>query len=369
MILAIVSVALIWIILVDGFEALVYPRRVAHRYRLARLYYRSAWAFWTTVFRRERFMAVFGPLSLIGLLVIWAVGLVFAFGLLHLALETPVHRISGDRPATLFTYLYFSGSTFFTLGLGDVTPLNTIGKVLAVTEAGVGFGFLAMVIGYLPVLYNHFSSREIGISLLDARAGSPPSAAEFLKRLARRGKLADTDRFFEEWETWAAQLLESHISFPVLAYYRSQHDNQSWLAALTFMLDTSALVLAAVETPHRHQARLTFSAARHAVVDMALVFNVPPKESEQRLPAESWQRLQKELAALGVELRPSAAAEAKFAELRLAYEPFVNSLARYFGLRLPEILRASPGVDNWQTSAWTRRLAGIYDLAPGDHFE
>ena len=369
MILAIASVALILIILVDGFEALVYPRRVAHRFRLARVYYRSAWAFWTTVFRREKYMAVFGPLSLIGLLVIWAMGMILAFGLLHLALEIPVHRISGDGPATLLTYLYMSGSTFFTLGLGDVTPLSTLGKILVVTEAGVGFGFLAMVIGYLPVLYNHFSSREISISLLDARAGSPPSAAEFLKRLARKRKLADIDRYLEEWECWAAQLLESHISFPVLAYYRSQHDNQSWLAALTFMLDTSALVLAAVETPHRHHARLTFAAARHAVVDMALIFRIPPHEGAPRFTAEGWTRLERELREAGVELRPAEAAEAKFADLRLAYEPFVGSLARYFGLRLPEIMLATPGVDNWQTSAWTRRLAGIYDLAPGDHFE
>lgn len=369
MILAIVAVALIWIILVDGFESLVYPRRVAHRYRLARVYYRTAWAFWTTVFRRERFMAVFGPLSLIGLLVIWALGLIVAFGLLHLALETPVHRITGDGPDTLPTYLYMSGSTFFTLGLGDVTPLSTLGRILVVIEAGVGFGFLAMVIGYLPVLYNHFSRREISISLLDARAGSPPSAAEFLRRLARKRKLTDMDRYLEEWECWSAQLLESYISFPVLAYYRSQHDNQSWLAALTFMLDSSALILAAVETAQRHHARLTFAAARHAVVDMALIFRIPPHEGAPRLTPEGWTRLEKELREAGVELRPTEAAEAKFAELRLAYEPFVNSLAGYFGLRLPEILPASTGVDNWQTSAWTRRLAGIYDLAPGDHFE
>jgi len=368
-ILAIVSIALILIILRDGFEALVYPRRVAHRFRLARVYYRTAWLFWTTVFRREQYMAVFGPLSLIGLLVVWALSLILGFGFLHQALKIPIHHIAGDGPSTILTYLYLSGTTFFTLGLGDVTPLTTLGKVLVVIEAGLGFGFLAMVIGYLPVLYNHFSSREISISLLDARAGSPPSAAEFLKRLARKKKLADMDRYLEEWECWAAQLLESHISFPVLAYYRSQHDNQSWLAALTFMLDTSALVLATVETPHRHQARLTFAAARHVVVDMALIFRIPPVECEERFPSDKWQKLLKDFQELGVDLHPRPDAEAKFAELRQAYEPFVRSLARYFRLRLPVILPDAPGVDNWQTSAWTRRLAGIYDLAPGDHFE
>jgi hypothetical protein len=342
---------------------------VPHRFRLARLYYRAAWTLWTVVFRREKYMAVFGPLSLIGLLVVWALGLIFGFASLNSSLALPVRHAAGEGPATLGTYLYLSGSTFFTLGLGDVTPLSTLGKILTVTEAGVGFGFLAMVIGYLPVLYNHFSSRELSISLLDARAGSPPSAGEFLKRLARAGRLADLDRYFEEWERWAAQLLESHISFPVLAYYRSQHDNQSWLAALTFMLDTSALVLAAVESPHRHRARLTFAAARHAVVDMAVVFQVPPMECEQRFAPESWPRLLQELSEAGVEAHPRPDLAAEFAELRLAYEPFVRSLARYFRLSLPAVSLDAPCVDNWQTSAWTRRLPGIYDLAPGDHFE
>lgn len=367
MILAVVSVALILFILVDAFEALVFPRRVEHKFRLARWYYRTMWAVWIFLFRREKYMAVFGPLSLLGLLVVWASCLIFGFGLLSYGLEVPVHTTDG--PATLFTYLYLSAATFSTLGLGDVTPLSTLGKCFTVTEAGVGFGFLAVVIGYLPVVYNHFSSRETTISLLDARAGSPPSAAQFLTRLAKTDKLPDMDRFLREWEVWAAELLESHISFPVLAYYRSQHDNQSWLSALTFILDTSSLVLAAVETPHLHQARLTFAMARHAVVDMALVFRVPPIECVKRLDAAGWQALHQELRTAGVAMRSVEGAEAKYAELRLAYEPFVQALAKRFLLRLPEIRPAAPGVDNWQTSAWTRRVAGIYDLAPGEHFD
>jgi hypothetical protein len=366
-ILAAVSVALILFILVDAFEALVYPRRVEHKFRLARWFYRGTWAAWTFVFRREKYMAVFGPLSLLGLLAVWASGLIFAFGLLSYALDLPVH--TSDGPATLFTYLYLSAATFSTLGLGDVTPLSTLGRVITVTEAGVGFGFLAVVIGYLPVVYNHFSSREITISLLDARAGSPPSAAQFLNRLAKTDKMPDMDRFLREWEVWSAELLESSLSFPVLAYYRSQHDNQSWLSALTFILDTSALVLASVETPHLHQARLTFAMARHAVVDMAMVFRVPPHECQGRLNAQGWGRLHQELREAGVALRPGTGGEAKYAELRLAYEPFVIALSQRFLLKLPEIHRTEPGVDNWQTSAWTRRVAGIYDLAPGEHFD
>src|SRR4029077_4755154 len=109
--------------------------------------------------------------------------------------------------------LYFSGSTFFTLGYGDVTPVGALGRVLSVMEAGIGFGFLALVISYLPILYQAFSRREITISLLDARAGSPPSAGELLMRFGRSRSLANIAPLLAEWEQWAAQLLESHVSF------------------------------------------------------------------------------------------------------------------------------------------------------------
>src|SRR5207249_4041653 len=134
-----------------------------------------------------------------------------------------------------------------TLGYGDVVPTGAWGRSLAVAEAGIGFGFLAVVISYLPVLYQAFSRREITISLLDARAGSPPSAGELLRRLAQARSLAGVGPLLVEWERWAAELLESHLSFPVLSYYRSQHDNQSWVGALATVLDTSALLIAGVE--------------------------------------------------------------------------------------------------------------------------
>ena len=202
---------------------------------------------------------------------------------LHWSLGTGLHG-PGDRagPGTCF---YLSGTTFFTLGFGDVTPIEPLGRVLAVAEAGLGFGFLAVVISYLPILYQAFSGREVTISLLDARAGSPPTAAQLLIRLARGRNLAALGRFLEEWERWAAQVLESHLSFPMLGYYRSQHDNQSWLAALTVVLDAWALVLAGVKGADPYQAGLTFAMARHAVVDLAQVYQVPPPgPGPDRLP-------------------------------------------------------------------------------------
>src|SRR5262249_50260576 len=244
-------------------------------YRLARLYYRSTWWLWRAAAQRlpagrwrHALLSVFGPLSLFGLMSVWAMGLIFGFGLLHWSVGTPVSGPSGSD--SLGTYVYFSGTTFFTLGYGDIFPTAPWGRALSVAEAGIGFGFLALVIGYLPVLYQAFSRREITISLLDARAGSPPSAGGLLPRIHHARGMVATRALLSEWERWSAELLESHLSFPLLGYHRSQHDNQSWVGALTTILDTTAFLLATGDGPERYQARLTFAMARHAAVDLGL---------------------------------------------------------------------------------------------------
>jgi hypothetical protein len=373
------SLALIALVLWDAFEAVLLPRRVTRNLRFSRLYYVYAWTPWAAAARRMRpgkrrntFLSLFGPLSVIVLIGVWATGLIAGFALLQWSLGSRLH--APDDQVGLETYFYLSGSTFFTLGYGDVTPVNPLGRALGVAEAGLGFGFLAVVISYLPVLYQAFSRRETAISLLDARAGSPPTAAQLLIRLARGRKVAALDRILEEWEHWAAELLESHISFPMLSYYRSQHDNQSWLAALTTTLDTSALVLAGVEGVDPYQAGLTFAMARHVVVDLAQIYRVPPIGPDpDRLPEDQLRRLREELRAAGLAVREGVAADRKLTELRGLYEPFLAALSKHFLLDLPPVRPASVPVDNWQTSAWMRHTRGMSGLAVADadddHFD
>jgi hypothetical protein len=372
-ILAIVAaVVLILLVLLDGFEAILLPRRVAHAFRFTRLFYRCSWPFWYYLARRvprgrrrEGVLSLYGPLSLLALLASWVAGLIVGFALLYWSVGGELQ--AGAGAPDFFTCIYLSGVTFFTLGYGDVTPHEPLGRVVAVAEAGGGFGFLAVVIGYVPVIYQAFSRREVTISLLDARAGSPPSAAQFLLRSVHAGNRAPLEGFLVEWERWAAELLESHLSFPVLGYYRSQHDNQSWLATLTFILDTCAVLIAAVKGPDVHQAQLTYAMSRHAAVDLALVFRTPPRAPEpERLSAEQWQRLRRELSEAGFALHEGPAADAKLAELRGHYEPFVHGMADYFALTLPAIQPPVPLVDNWQTSAWMRRMPGLNRLPPED---
>lgn len=366
-VIALVSVLLIFALLLDAFETVVLPRRVTRRVRLARVFYRITWVPFAAVARRiksnrrrEGYLGFFGPLSLIMLLVVWAVGLVAGFGLLHWSLGTQLN--STDGQSNFGSHVYFSGTTFFTLGYGDVTAVGTLGRALAILEAGVGFGFLALVIGYLPVIYQAFSRREASITLLDARAGSPPSAAELLRRHSQN--IADLDRLLYNWERWAAELMESHLSYPVLCYYRSQHNNQSWLTALTAVLDASALVMVGVDGASKRQGQLTFAMARHAVVDLAQIFNTPPREVQMdRLSKDENNRLRSLLSTAGVKLAAGDDADAKLSELRRMYEPYVESLAHYLLVTLPVWAPTSEVFDNWQTSAWGR-ISSLVDAPP-----
>ncbi len=192
---AVLGAALILIVLWDAFEAVVLPRRVNRKFRLVRIFYRSTWRPWRALARvlpatrtRETFLSFYGPLSVLWLLGVWAVGLILGFALMYWGLGSGFSAADGS--AGFPTDLYLSGTTFFTLGLGDVTPRTPLARVLTVTEGGMGFGFLALVISYLPVLYQSFSRREVSISLLDARASSPPTAGELLRHAYELGTLS-----------------------------------------------------------------------------------------------------------------------------------------------------------------------------------
>jgi hypothetical protein len=351
---------LIFTILGDVFETIILPRRVSRKFRLARVYYTSSWRLVSGLARRmhpgkarERYLGFFGPLSLLFLFIVWGIGLIIGFAIIHWAIGSRINIVGGVP--TFRSDLYFSGTTFFTLGLGDIAPMTPWSRFVTVLEAGTGFGFLAVVIGYLPVIYQAFSRREANISLLDARAGSPPSATELLARHGRDHSMDALGELLREWERWSAELLESHLSYPVLVYFRSQHENQSWLAALTTILDTCSLIVVGIESGPFWQAKMTFAMARHALVDLAQVFNTSPRAPElDRLQPETLAQMRRILASAGIALRDGSEAEKKLMELRRMYEPYVNSMAGFLFMTLPPWIHPGNAMDNWQTSAWER---------------
>ncbi|MGE5246550.1 MAG: potassium channel family protein [Betaproteobacteria bacterium] len=349
-----VAATVLW----DAFETIVLPRTVSRRFRLARVFFRGTWWPWAYISRafgsdgrRERFLAIYGPVSLIGLLTVWAVGLVLSFAALHWAAGSMLQG-STPGPAAFADDVYMSGTTFFTLGLGDLRPIGATARLLTVVESGMGLGLLALVIAYFPVLYQSFSRREVRLTLLDSWAGSPPAAAEVLRRLAEAGELNALERFLTDWEYWCSDLLESHISYPLLAFFRSQHQRQSWVAALTTILDLSALVSVGIDDGvSAWQAHVTFAIARHAAVDLTQVLHAVPDDGVDRLTADGLEQLRRQLELAGLHPRRSADADARFIELRRSYEPFVAGLGRLLVMPLPAWSRAHSLRDNWQTSS------------------
>ncbi|MFY9906941.1 MAG: potassium channel family protein [Terriglobales bacterium] len=376
---SIIGFVLIFVILMDAFETVVLPRRIRRTFfRISSRFYKKTWRIWTRValrikspYRREGFLAYYGPLSLFPLLGFWALGLILGFACVQYGLGE--HLTLANEKITFGKVIYLSGETFFTLGYGDITPNNTAARALAVLEAGMGFAFLGVVIGYLPVVYNSFAAREVEISLLDARAGSPPTAAEFLGRLGCCPEQTVLDEIFRDWERWCADLLSSHISYPVLVFFRSQHPNQSWVSALTAMLDVTSLIMTGVGGIHPDQAKLTFAMARHAAVDLSQVVNAQysPHDAE-RLTDENLASLRTDLAKHGVALSLGAEAQQRLAELRLLYEPYLQALSRRLLMPLPQWVPTDHKKDNWQGSPWDVAIQARALERPGhaadDHF-
>jgi hypothetical protein len=371
----ILGIACLVSVLLDAFETVILPRRATGRFRLTRLFYRTTWRPWRWLAqrvrsgkKRETMLSFYGPLSLVFLIAAWAGGLILGFALIFSSLHSPFldpretgHRFTSD--------LYVSGTTIFTLGLGDVVPDTTVVRMLAVLESGIGLGFVALVIGYFPVLYGAFSRREVSIALLDARAGSPPTAFELIKRHSFEGGSAALRVLLEEWERWAAELLESHISYPLLCLFRSQHTSQSWLGALTAILDTCALLIAGVQEQSARQAQLTFAMARHALVDLSQIWSLPPLRSgPDRLPADRFQTIYDQLCAAGVRVCRDERSGPRLRELRNLYEGQAEALSRFLAMPLPPFFNEHPKKDNWLTVAKVRAEAEA-EGQPAPRFE
>jgi hypothetical protein len=338
------------VVLLDAFQTIILPRRPAGRLRITRLFFLATWIPWRGTCSllksskmREQAYSIYGPLSLLMLIAVWALFLIVAFGFLFYGLgapfQDPLHPLTDI--ARLRDCFYASGTTLFTLGLGDVLPTTQLARGLMVAEAGTGLGFVALVIGYVPLLYTTFSRREVAVALLDSRAGSPPTAGELLIRHSFEGGHEALASLLTEWERWSAEMLESHISYPILCYYRSQHDNQSWLSAITSILDACALLITTIEGPSSRQAQLTFAMARHTLVDLGHVFHLEPVEKlfrespPKRLSEAEFGRLCDALAPGGLKLCAAPDTRARLAAIRLLYEPHAEAMSQYLCMDLP----------------------------------
>lgn len=347
----------------DAFEVMLLPRRVRRQLRPVRIFFQTSWAVWSSLAnrmkrgrRRDAFLSFYGPLSMVLLLSLWAFGLVLSFAFLHWALRRD--------PGTFWNALYLSGSTFFTLGYGDVVPSNRWDKTLAVIEAGAGLGYIAATIGYLPVLYQLFSRREARVIQLDPRAGSPPASSTLLCRHSEAEAVHELYSLLKDWEEWSAELVESHLSYPMLSYYRSQHDNQSWLAGLTCILDSCAILLTGIKGIRTFQPRMTFAMGRLAAVELCRVFHLKPRNpGSERLPKKTFGLLGQDLTDSGLLFSDVDGAEERLAALRATYEPFLAALSNHLLLSLPP-WRTEIETDNWHQSRGGTKARELWEAAP-----
>jgi hypothetical protein len=344
--------------LAEFFVTFLLPRRVKRDVRLARGLYILALRPWRALAGRlsprgaDTLLGIFGPLGLIFTLTVWTLGLMLGFALLQYAAGS---HVLAHGHAGFWDDLYFSAGAFLS-DTTAVSPQTAGAKVLMLTEAAAGFGVLFIVIGYLPALYEAFSRREVVVSQLDPRAGSPPSAGSLLMRSAERGGWDEIADYLSEWDDWAAELMETHLAYPILAWYRSQHVNQNWLAAMTTVLDTSAFTMAAEPGRAGHAAELTFAISRHALADLAFTFGAEPElPPADRLPPAQLAELHAQLSDRDLPLPDLDVLSERLDELRGTYERYAYPLSGRLVLALPSWMPSDDSQENWRAALWQSR--------------
>ena len=319
------------VVLHDVFTAVVVPRPTFRPLSPAALLRRSTWAVWRAIGirtsnsdRRERFLGVYAPLLLITTLLMWILGEVLGFGLV-------VHALGSElkQEPTIADAFYAAGSALETLGTGDVIVTGPLLRAVFVVAAVIGLGTVAMVITLLFSLYAHFQERESGVVTLDARAGAPPSGVTLLEtylRLDMTDLLATT---FSEWELWSARVLDSHLAYPILAYFRSSHDNESWISALGAVLDAAVLVVTTVEEVPKGPALMMAEIGNHLVEDLGHWLHLE-ETGEVGVERQEYDEARSRLRAVGYILGPADPAWEKFSQIRGRYAYRLNNLARYW---------------------------------------
>ena len=343
----------------DGFETIVMTRSVSRNWRLSRIFYfliRGPYYKLTSKVKTARWrnalLMIYPPISLIVLFMLWGGFIILGFALISYGFA--VEHTSGTLDP--FSAWYYSGVTFLTLGFGDIAPVGTLGRILAVAEAATGLVFLASVISYLPVMYGVVQKREYPIVLLDSKAGSDPSGFELLRRHAEAGTMHILADFLEKYEQWGAEMLEAYLSYPTIAFYRSQHDSQNWIKTSVAIMDACALIETCYTADDdqsrqlKFQARATFASLRHVIVDLAYIIKMPPTEDcTFRLNPEDFTLIIEELR------KHSPRFGGKFESLcniRFMYEPYCVALGEGLLMDLPKWRHAEREPDNWEVAAW-----------------
>ncbi len=326
------GIVVVGAVLWDVFESIVVPRPTPGRYRIGRNLIRGTWRVWrAAAFRsrtpehRERLLGTYAPIVVLLILACWVALLVLGYGLILFSVRGQLV----PSPASIAEASYVAGVSLLTIGFGDIVPTGTLARAAVLFAAASGLGVVALVITFLFSLYGAFQRREVLVVTLDARAGAPPSGVNLLETYARTEMVDELPALFADWEVWSAEVLDSHVAYPILGYFRSTHDNESWLSSLGAVMDAATLVLTTIEGLPRGRAEMLVGIGQHLVEDVANYFGFPDVHAPG-VERFEFDQARDRLAAAGYRLREAELAWSLFVELRSLYAVRLNALATYW---------------------------------------
>jgi len=335
-VLAVVGGALVVIaILIDVFQTIVLPRPIVRsRIGIARGLVYVTWRAWRRYCEssdvpavRERRLGLFAPSVVIMLLGAWIALLAIGFGMVFWGFRDEIH----PRPADLWESIYFAGTSLLTIGFGDIVAISGPARVVALIAGATGLVLVALAITFVFSLYAFFQRRELLVTTLDERAGAPPSGVAFLETHGKLGMIDDLGRIFASWELWCAEVLDSHLAYPLLGFFRSSHDNESWVSALGALLDAATLCVTTVEGVPLGPAKITRGVGAHLVEDVTAYFQLP-HEHGPGVERSEFDEARARLSAAGYRLRDADASWERFTALRAQYAGDLNAMAHFWSV-------------------------------------
>jgi hypothetical protein len=318
----------------DLFQSVVVPRSIGGRWRPSVIIVRYGWLFWRSVVmridnaeRREDTLGIFAPLFLVTLLAYWVASEIIGLGLIFWALRAGIRPVPG-----VFDAIYFSGASLLTIGYGDFAPVSLAARFLSLFAAATGLGSFAIVTTFLFQTFAAFQRRESFVVTVSERTGSPPSGLELILRHARLGLMNDLSPVLRESQRWIAEVMETHLAYPVLSFFRSSHDDESWVGTLGALLDASTLLMTTVDLENRGQAELTAHLGIHLVRDFNHFFRYPVDDASG-VEFEEFTSAYQALREAGLPLHPLDDAWPAFSKKRAIYATPLNSMAHWW--RIP----------------------------------
>jgi hypothetical protein len=314
----------------DLFETVVVPRPTPGWFRIGRYLIRGSWGALQVIRdgrpgrSYDRILGLFAPAATVGLLAAWLVALIAGYGLVLYALRDQLRPV----PPDLGSALYFAATSVLTLGFGDIVAVGMPARIIVATAAISGLGTVALVVTFLFSLYGSYQRREVQVVALQAAAGAPPSAVALLETYAQLRLTGRLPELFTEWEHWAVEVLDSHVAYPLLGFFRSSHDNLSWISALGTVLDAASLVLTTVCDTPRGEAKLFKRVGAHLVED---IFNLGFRAGEATsLDRSDFDAACDRLEDAGYTLEIRDVAWPAFEAARAAYAARLEAMASYW---------------------------------------